>query len=126
MTESESNGLTIGMPLGHFNRTRYLPDLDKMLFEDRDGAIQDMIQVLRENGIIKTVTAMLPAHVEYASDNGFKPYAQRHTAEMIGMEMKEAGLISYSDRTESFERMPNRLRYVTEGTASVLVPRKPC
>ncbi len=65
-------------------RTRFLPYLDKMTQQDRQGAIADMLQILREQGIVKTANARLPGRSFFSQDDEYVDAIRRQAAMAIG------------------------------------------
>jgi hypothetical protein len=87
-------------------RTRFLKDLDLMLMKDRTGAIDDMLQVLREHGAIRTVQgsmALDSRYLEGPDQEEVKKYInhqKQHIAEMMGCLMWDEGTIAYKQELD--------------------------
>jgi hypothetical protein len=94
------------MSMKHFHdRTRFVPYLDEMLKTDRQGAIDDMLKVLRECGVIGKIESryfISESEIErYAGkieevDTYQKRDAWRQMAHFLG----ENGVVQYRKRQE--------------------------
>lgn len=69
----------------HETRTRFLEQLDWMVRQDRAGAIMDMLQVLREQGVVSTICATVAEHPRYAEDESYKRAIKKNLATSIGI-----------------------------------------
>lgn len=102
-----------------FERTRFLGQLDTMLMQDRQGAIDDMLQVLREVGAIRQayVTASMNDH--YLHENtasGYRDHMKREAADRIGNLLLNDGVLRFKEEPES----PGRTTLT--GSAFFVVP----
>lgn len=81
-------------------RTRFLQALDEMLRQDRRGAIDDMLKVLREQGILRPVAASRVVRDDEIEHYGadFVDYERRQIADMIGAFLHERSGISFKSK----------------------------
>lgn len=89
----------------HIMRTRFLEQLDEMLRQDRRGAIDDMLQVLRERGVLRTASASVVVsdyEVENYGDD-FVEYTKRNVGDMVGAFLHSEGRITHSAKRESHD-----------------------
>lgn len=103
------------------HRTRFLEDLDRMLAVDSRGAIDDMLQVLRERGVIKEAFAEEMMDDRRSSEEGIRNALKRSAANSIGRLLLDDGVLEFSEKpardrpftttllaTASFVVMPDR------------------
>lgn len=86
-------------------RTRFLPALDEMLRQDRRGAIDDMLNVLRERGVLRQAPVSRVVRDDdidrYGAD--FVDYERRQIADMIGAFLHDKGRISFKTKRVSYD-----------------------
>jgi hypothetical protein len=86
-------------------RTRFLPALDEMLRQDRRGAIDDMLNVLRERGVLRQAAVSRVVRDDdidrYGAD--FVEYERRQIADMIGAFLHDKGRISFKTKPLSYD-----------------------
>ncbi|MER9768842.1 hypothetical protein NKJ09_22580 [Mesorhizobium sp. M0189] len=80
-----------------FNRTRFLSEIDRMLMRDRRGAIDDMLQVLRECGAIKEARVEVPMDRRFEGDQNYQDSRKRIAADHIGRLLLETEALSFRD-----------------------------
>lgn len=78
-------------------RTRFLAALDRMIEADGKGAVDDMLQVLREVGAIKTVGASDLQDERRLKTEGYRDAMRRHIAGVIANFLVEQGEIRFSE-----------------------------
>jgi len=69
-------------------RTRFLPQLDDMVNADARGAIDDMLQRLRELGVVRTAVVGIQANGQLCrakNDDGYKTHVMREAALRLGL-----------------------------------------
>jgi hypothetical protein len=88
--------------LGMFSmkRTRFLKDLDQMVMIDRQGAIDDMLQVLRECKVIETAYGTDEVDKFLLLDHGpdYRYAARRGIANLIGSLLLDDKHIAFTER----------------------------
>lgn len=80
------------------NRTRFLPALDRLIAQDRRGAIADMLQVLREQGVVQTAVSASGFDVRHIADAGAKDAIKRDLSSSLGHLATEHVDLVRSDR----------------------------
>lgn len=81
-------------------RTRFLDGLDQMVMQDRRGAIDDMLQVLREQGVIETAQVLQHIDGRYlASDQreSVLTSMKRQMGAELGRFVVKEGAATFSD-----------------------------
>ncbi|TIT90359.1 MAG: hypothetical protein E5W41_00070 [Mesorhizobium sp.] len=82
-------------------RTRFLEQLDRMMAQDRQGAIADMLAVLREAGAIKSVYANAKVEEHFLSDEGYRDHLQSQIADMIGRFTLDQKVLKFEEGYEA-------------------------
>lgn len=100
MTDATAKFLDAMMFAGmHSSRTRYLPLLDAMISQDRDGAVMDMMQVLRERGAIGKIDVHTTVRtVMLDKAEGFRTACQRDLIRHLAATIQERDLVAFSER----------------------------
>ncbi len=102
-------------------RTRFLSELDNMVMRDERGAIDDMLQILRELGVVRQAGAQVPL-----IDKGGIPepayidHCKRRLSVEIAYLLYNGGHVSFKEEIE--DQVPFRSKLV--GTASFVMSRK--
>lgn len=87
-----------------FDRTRFLDELDRMLMQDRQGAIDDMLQVLRECGAIKQAYAAKMMDNHRLELDGYRDHCKTDAAVSMGYLLLNDGIIQFAETED--ERSP--------------------
>lgn len=84
--------------MGNPMRTRWLNILDNLVMTDRQGAIDDMLQVLREHGVIQDAHATVELPDQFSEDEVYRDSARRQIANMLGAFLMKEGIINFITR----------------------------
>lgn len=100
-------------------RTRFLPALDEMLRHDKRGAIDDMLKVLRERGVLRAALASQVVRDDEIENYGadFLGYTKRRIGDMLGSFLHDNGMISFKQKPSSYDTTD------IVGEVEVVVPR---
>lgn len=99
-------------------RTRFLEDLDRMVMMDRRGAIDDMLQVLRELKIIQTAYSTASLDDRYRDREGFFESRKSYVADMISRFLLESDEIRFT----THENQPYQQELV--GSVEIVVGKR--
>ena len=81
-------------------RARFLSALDGMLMRDRQGAIDDMLQVLCERGVVKRAYAERAMNSNWLGEDGYRAAVDRDVAVDLVRLLHDEGGISFTERQE--------------------------
>lgn len=81
------------------DRTRFLEELDRMVMRDKRGAIDDMLQVLRENGVIKTAysTASIDDRWMMRDAESYTASLKRQAVDQLSHFIDYEGAVKFSE-----------------------------
>lgn len=83
-------------------RTRFLSHLDEMLLKDRRGALADMLQVLRERGVVTNASASIvvdDARLEVYGDD-YIEHMKDEASDMIGNFLRRERVVSFNVQSD--------------------------
>lgn len=106
-----------------FERTRFLAQLDEMLRTDRQGAIDDMLQVLRERRVLITAHSAQDYDRRYLPDEGFTDHVKRSVSARLAEHLFQSGAISFSEKRN--DPMTNRMNASVEVLSSTQGTERP-
>lgn len=109
-----------------YRRTRFLPVLDEMIRTDRMGAIDDMLQVLRERGVTTTANASVSIDPRFWSENkDFISHIKKELANQIGRLIMVDGMIKYDIRSDNGDGLPMSFDpKAMVGTITIVKPKE--